>query len=458
MSGLYPVTIQSHKASTNKIFLGPEFFTHYRKGEVVTVQYGLEKTQAIVIPTKSSNVVTLSQNIWHSLALPFPHKIHVKAEGKKILLGPLVGIMTTGLRPHQTHPAGPRSKFYLNYLLCQKEVPSSYFMFSPADIQSSTRRVAGYFSQIVQGKRVWKRHLVPFPNVVYNRVFRRGEKMNFVKNGRAILEAAGTKIFNPFTFNKWKIHELIHHRSDVTEYLPESIINPSLRSLQALLNKHRVIYLKPAEGFLGLGIIQITKHPKKGVYSRFNSQGQNHLRLYPSLSGMIKHLFKGKSLKNYIAQQGIRLLQLNGRNIDFRVHANKDENGNWRMTGIAGKMSGRGSVTTHVRTGGHILSFESAMKKFFSPEKQVRIYHKLKTAVLTLAVAIEESLPGYVGEIGFDIGIDQTGHPWMFEANSQPGRHVFALPDLKESEVITRRNILDYSLFLSGFTKKDVYS
>lgn len=458
MSSLYTAIVQPHDASSNRVFLGPELASRFRKGEIITIYYGSEKAQAMVFPLRNKNTVALSSNVWSSLSLPFAHRVHVRAEAKGLVLGPLVGIMTTGLTPHSTHPAGSRTGFYQRYIISQQEVPASYFIFSPADISGSKQRVLGYFFHEKNGKKYWKRYSIPFPNVVYNRVFRRGEKMSFVKNGRALLEAAGTKIFNPFTFNKWKIHELIHHRHDVQEYLPESILNPSLLHMQSLLNKYKMIYLKPAEGYLGLGIIQLRRHPKGGVLCRFNSQGQNHLRLYPSLQGFLKHFFKGRSLKNYIAQQGIALLQINGRNIDFRVHANQDQDGKWKMTGVAAKMSGRGSVTTHIRTGGHLLSFDSVMQKFFPSEKQIKIYQKLNSSILTLARAIEESLPGYVGEIGFDIGIDKDGKPWMFEANSQPGRHVFALPALKESELLTRRNILDYALFLSGFTKKDVYA
>ncbi|GAA0376379.1 YheC/YheD family protein [Bacillus horti] len=458
MSALYTVSIKAHKASKNRIFLGPEFSSHYKRGEIITVHYGLEQVQAIVTPIKNSEHVIFSKDVWDRLSLPFPHKLHVKTDHEKISLGPLVGIMTTNFTPSSKAPLGPRTDFFKEYIVCQKYVPSSYFLFSPLDVSTVSNRVSGYFLIQNKGKKIWKKYSVPFPNVVYNRVFRRGEKMSVVKHGRAILENAGAKVFNPFTFNKWNIHELISTNPAVQEYLPESILDPSLQDLKRLLRKHKMIYLKPAEGYMGLGIIQINKNPEKGISCRFNRHGKNHLKPYPSMKLFIKQFFKGRSLKKYIAQQGISLLQNAGRNIDFRVHVNKDEHGQWNMTGIAGKISGKGSVTTHIRTGGHVLSFDSIMEKFFSKETQNKIYQELKQAVLTLAQVIEDSLPGYVGEIGFDIGLDATGHPWMFEANSQPGRHVFALPELKEWDVITRRNILDYSLFLSGFTKKEVHA
>ena len=40
-------------------------------------------------------------------------------------------------------------------------------------------------------------------------------------------------------------------------------------------------------------------------------------------------------------------------------------------------------------------------------------------------------MSGHIGEIGFDLGIDQTGAIWMFEANSRPGREIFQHVSLK---------------------------
>ncbi|WP_202081373.1 YheC/YheD family protein [Caldalkalibacillus salinus] len=452
------VTVKQHPSSNNKVFLCPEIASSFEKNAFITIHYGLEKTKATIVPVKDKGVVAFSSNVWQKLNIPFPHKMHVQAKDKRLLIGPLVGIMTTGVRPHRTHPVGQRTGFYTKYILTQKNIPASFFIFSPADIISDDR-VVGYFLRKQDGKLFWSRHVVPYPTAVYNRIFRQGEKMRFVHKGKRRLEQKGSKVFNPSTFNKWEIHQLIHERADVKQYVPESVINPDLTTLKYLLQKYKMVYLKPAEGYLGLGIVQLIQQPK-GVICRFNKQGRNHTRLYPSLQSLIKGMFKGKSLRKYIAQQGIRLIHYEGRTIDFRVHANKDVHGQWKMTGAAAKMSGKGSVTTHMRTGGNVLSFDTVIRSFFSNKQYEKVYENMKEAVILLANAIEESVSGYVGDIGFDIGIDQQGRPWMFEANSQPGRHVFAHPSMRESELLTRKGILEYALYLSGFgfTQKEVIS
>jgi hypothetical protein len=444
------VSIQKHDASSNRVFLCPALADNYRKGEIITIQYGQETVRALVTPIKKAGVIAFSYDIWDRLSLPFPHKVHAASKENLLLIGPLVGIMTTGIRNHPTKPLGQRTGFFLRYVLTQRDVPVSCCVFSPAEISRTKRRVNGYFLRKRNGKWVWEAHQIPYPNVVFNRVFRRGEKLKFVIEGRDLLERTGVKVFNPFTFNKWRIHELISNDMEVQSYIPESVLNPSLHRLAELLKKYRLIYLKPVEGYLGLGIFQLTLE-KNRIACRYNQGGRNHLRRFSNLRSLIQHCFKGKGLGGYIAQQGIQLLQMDRRNIDFRVHVNRDRHGKWQMTGIAAKIAGKGSVTTHVRTGGNILAYEQVLDHFFSAEQQQIVKRNINLAVIRLARAIESHLPQYVGEIGFDIGVDQSGHPWMFEANSQPGRHVFVHPSMEESEFLTRKGIFDYALYLSGF-------
>ena len=57
---------------------------------------------------------------------------------------------------------------------------------------------------------------------------------------------------------------------------------------------------------------------------------------------------------------------------------------------------------------------------------------KAKRETIKLAEIIERKSKRRVGELGFDIGIDKSGHIWMFEANAKPGRSIFKHPALKK--------------------------
>jgi hypothetical protein len=440
MNKLMIGTLKKHEQSKNKVFLCPELSSDLKAGNTIKLHYGQTSTEAVVSLIKSNDVVGISANLWATLSIPFPHKVHLSIDvrNNSLFLGPLVGIFTTATYPDPISPCGKRTGFYQRYISSQEDVPVSYFLFGPKDISIATGRINGYFLVNDRGSMRWERHQVPFPNVIYNRVFRYGEKLRSIIKLKAILQSNGVKMFNPFCFNKWDIHQRIHQDEAIQPYIPTTILNPSSEQLIQLLRKYRLVYLKPEAGYLGLGIVK--------MYYK------NQLKKFTSISSATRHLFGSRGLEGYIAQQGIRLIQLNDRTIDFRVHTNKDRFNNWKMTAAAAKMAGKGSVTTHIRTGGQVYPYKEVIQNFFPSDKKEKVLKDLEKAVIALSTSIEKNLPDHVGDIGFDIGIDENGHPWMFEANSQPGRHVFSLKGMKEREILTRNMILDYALYLSNFT------
>lgn len=450
--------LKKHSKSQDTVFLGSPFSSQLKKGEEISILYGQEKCKAKVAISKQNEMVALSKNVWEKLSIPFSQTLNFYLNDNVLKIGPLVGLFTIGTSPHPKYPIGARTKLFKHFLRVQKDSHASYFVFGPEDISYSTRRVNGYFFQQDEKGVKWKRYSVPFPNVVFDRVPNRtSERMHSVVKGKESLQKSGVKIFNPGFFNKWTIHQKINHRSEVQPYIPETIFKPKKEQLALLLKKHKMIYLKPSGGSLGLGIVQLFYQSNQKVLARYRGKNENQLKRFSSISTALQYFFHSKSLNNYIAQQGIQLISLNDRPIDFRVHTNKDQEGKWQMTALAAKIAGRGSVTTHIRSGGQVLPHQDVIKRCFPSHKlQSKVSSTLESAVLTLSQAIEESLPDYIGELGFDIGIDHSGHPWMFEANSKPGRHVFVHSSMKESDYITRKMILDYAIYLADFTSKEV--
>lgn len=451
MSDLIIGTLRKTNDSLNIIYLCPELASNFKKGDKISVFYGQAHVRATVFPINQSKVVALSGNLWRKLSIPFAHKLHICRQNNSIHLGPLMGIMSAGIFPGANQLVGKRTGLIYRYLRAQEEIPLSYFVFGPADISFASKQINGYFLIKKNGKEYWRKYKVPFPDVVYNRLPNRTvEKIPSVKRAKQGLEASGVKLFNPNFFNKWTLHKQIHQVKKIGAYMPETILRPTVDQLKELLHRYKMVYLKPAGGSLGLGIFQLYQ-TKQGIVARFRGNKHNQLKRFPNLSAALSYLFSSRSITRYIAQQGIRLIKINNRSVDFRIHTNKDRYGNWQMTAAAAKMAGKGSVTTHMRTGGKVLSYDEVLKVCF-PHNFEEVKAKVKEAVLALSEVIDERVPGHIGELGFDIGIDTTGHPWMFEANSKPGRHVFSHRSMKKDERVTRVMVLDYALFLANFT------
>ena len=160
-------------------------------------------------------------------------------------------------------------------------------------------------------------------------------------------------------------------------------------------------------------------------------------------------------MKHYVIQQGIRLVELDRCPIDFRFHMNKNADNEWVVGGIGAKRAGRGSVTTHIKNGGKLMTPEAALTEIYgSSDKAEQMLGRAKTAAISLAEAIENNHPHYLGELGFDIGIDQKDNIWMFEANAKPGRSIFKHPLLKAEGRATIGHIIDYCRYLSRFHER----
>jgi len=415
------------------------------------IRLGQEQIKAIVKPlTRSGRHLFLSTDVRKKIKVPSSGVIHVLQHGgNDIQLGPLVGILTDSLKPGESPPFTSRSNF-VKQVIKAGHNKAYTFGFTPYDIDWQDKTINGYF---LNAHGSWFRKKVAFPDVIYNRLPNRrleiGEEMTQLRE-RLVNE--GIPIFNWSFLNKADVYELLGNDLEALAHLPESVNNPSPVTMRELLHKHSFIYFKPGTGSLGYGIYRITYRPEKGYFVRYRKNDSNTLlkfatfdKMYGSL--LLKH---GAELKNYVAQQGIRLIEIDKCPVDFRFHMHKDGNNQWKPVGIGAKKAGRGSVTTHMKNGGTLLTPEQALKQTFG-QRSDRILERAKTVAIKLSEAIERNYPHRIGELGLDIGIDKKGKVWMFEANAKPGRSIFKHPDLKREGKQSLNYILDHCLYLSRF-------
>jgi hypothetical protein len=390
--------------------------------------------------------VVISKKIRDDLLFPnFDIPLHLFSQNDTLFIGPLVGIFTAGFTPFPMKPIGERSTFFSKLLSVKKTVGALPFVFGEQHIDWEHAWIKGYFYH----QNEWKIIKIPFPNVIYDRLpNRKCEKNPSLKMIKNRLQTDYLiPWYNPGFFNKLDVYERLQQENEVTKYLPDTHSFSSFSHIETMLSKYGHVYVKPSNGSLGLGIHQIIYDKHLGDYfCRYQDRdGINRLRKFSSLEGLFRTVLANKTLENMLVQQGIHLLKEGNRSIDFRVHTNKDDNGEWKVTAIAAKIAGPGSVTTHVRSGGEIKT----MEEIFT-EKECRDYtQKLTEAALQLSKTLERNMEGIIGEIGFDLGIDRNGDVWLFEANSKPGRSIFHHPDLRNFDFLTRKLSIAFAIFLT---------
>jgi hypothetical protein len=445
----YPIEINANL--TNTVFYPYELDPLLKdSGRIAFGSINQEAT--IKAHPQKENVIVLSSDLKESLKYPHLNiPLHLFYENGTIHLGPLVGIFTSGFTPFPLRPIGERSMFFSKLLSVQKAVGAVPFVFGNQHINWDEGLIEGYFYQ----ENGWERHYVPLPNVVYDRLpNRRSESQKEQQLVKSRMQKEYLiPWYNPGFFNKLDIYEKLYNDVEVYRYLPETVPFTSFSHIESMLADYQSVYIKPINGSLGLGVHQILFDKNENTYyCRYHDQNEvKRLQKFSSLEQLVPYVFRNRPLESMLVQQGIPLLKKDNRAIDFRIHTNKDANGNWRITAIAAKVAGVGSVTTHVKTGGVIKTVD----EIFTKEERDLYVPKLKEAALKLSYSLEAQVEGIVGEIGFDLGIDKDGQVWLFEANSKPGRSIFTHPHMKDFDLLTRKLSLAFAVFL---TEKSIRS
>lgn len=396
---------------------------------------------------KTGQHLYIPASIISELKIPRIGSCLIKANnGKEIRLGPVIGILTT-ISSNYTSPFGSRTSF-IKQIMKTGANKSFFVAFGPHDVDWQEETISGYILT-TGGKFV--RKVMPIPDVIYNRIAsRKVENQTATGDIKERFVRRNIPFFNWSFFDKSDVYHLLE-REEAFKHVPESTNNPTASKLKEMLKIHRFVYLKPSAGSLGFGIYRITYHPNRGYFIRYRKDGKNILLRYSKFEGILKMLrINQNGMNRYIAQQGIRLIEIDNCPIDFRFHMTKNVNNKWEVAAIGAKKAGRGSVTTHIRTGGSLYTPDHILREVYGNRADVVLSTAKETAI-KLAEAIERNYPHRLGELGFDLGIDQNEEIWMFEANAKPGRTIFKHPSLKMEEKISLDNIYEHCLFLSRF-------
>jgi hypothetical protein len=418
-------------------------------GRPVTVRLGSKTVTAPVrILSRTGRTLLLSASLAAALRLPGQRSCLVKNNGgRELQIGPLIGILT-GADSSSGQPFGSRTEFIREFMNAGQG-KGIFFGFAPKHVNWQEGTVNGFFLLPGGG---WVRRTVPLPDVVYNRLSSRTiEKTTSMEVFKERFIRRDIPLFNWGFFDKWDVYRLLDGDKEAAKHVPESSINPTTAEIQGMMDKHRFVYLKPTGGSLGIGIYRLTYNPGKGYFARFRRKGGNALIRVSSFNGLVGILKRHRiGMQNYVLQQGIRLIEIDGCPIDFRFHMTKNGQNQWVVAGIGAKKAGRGSVTTHVRTGGQLLTPEHVLRIHYG-SRAGEVLDNAKETAIRLAETIEDNYSRPLGELGFDIGIDQDERVWMFEANAKPGRSIFKHPSLKEEGKATLTNLIDHCHFLSRF-------
>jgi ribosome-associated translation inhibitor RaiA len=222
----------------------------------------------------------------------------------------------------------------------------------------------------------------------------------------------------PYPGSKWLKHVALQRYDDIQRHLPDTA-RLSPKSIVTFLKQYGVVYLKPSLGGGGKGVIRIRK-----LQQAYKIDEPRRECEFPDLQGVIRYIGKRCRGKRYLIQQGISLLMLNRRPVDFRALLYK-KHGQWHYAGIMGKVAAANRFTTNRCSGGQAMTLKRVLS--LSGETQhntEQVEDSIRNFSLRLASRLEKHFPN-ITELGLDIALDLKGRIWLIEANTKPHYKLF---------------------------------
>lgn len=431
--------IKKHKIATDTS-VTMRFGAAQKEVKIVSVKRNAAKP-SIRIHTQLAKSIGIQGN--ENLSLAY------KQASRTMILGPLIGVMLRKI--HDKNPEqlfGNQSSFCVEMSEACKRFGANVFFFTQDDIHANHHTVGGW---VLGQNDIWVHQTFPTPNILYNRLTSRvieksAKVQQFMKDIKAY---HGAQIFNEKYLSKHEVFDALKRSNNVQSYLPESHLLRNSKTLKSMLTKYSVVFLKPVKGSLGRGIIRI-RRGEDGSYQADNTilnglRNQSHSsfsKLVTNLSGKVKS-------SSYQIQQGIDIITVSGRPIDFRALVQRGATGSWGISSIVARIAGNQTFVSNLARGGTLTTISDALEKSnLSQHHHGSIATKLRKCALEIAQGIEEQIPFHFAELGIDLAVDVRGHVWLIEVNSKPSKEDNSPLQVGKIRPSVKQ-IIKYSLFLT---------
>ncbi|MCV9887821.1 YheC/YheD family endospore coat-associated protein [Metabacillus halosaccharovorans] len=310
--------------------------------------------------------------------------------------------------------------------------------FRLTDIKPGVSEVKALIKQNSEGYRL---SVIPKPSVIHNRIF-----TNTTREKKIIkeLQNEGVFIFNENNrYKKLTIHEILLKNNELIPYVPETV-RAGKANLIYMMKKYNELILKPNSGSLGVGISKLTRiNSRNWELSYYQKKSLNKERFSTNLPSKLKDLL---SSTDVLIQQRIPLALSKGVPFDMRVSVQKNETGEWQVSGIVGKVAKKGRFITNVAQGGTCFPIGELLKDLPHLNHE-KVLTDINLLALNIVINIEQEIPN-LADLGLDIGITHDGKPMIIECNGRDLRVTFRNAGMLEEWEETYATPMKYANYL----------
>lgn len=333
----------------------------------------------------------------------------------------------------------PSGRTYHESLSCYEKagklhgVTPCYFRLK--DIRPGQPFVQAY----VHSDTGYRRCLVPVPAVIHNRTLYTKSRPRLAI--RRLVED-GKLIFNEWNrYGKGRIHELLMEDPSLRPHLPVTRFATPV-AIREMMDAYSQLILKPNSSSIGMGIMKLEKTGGGWLLHGASPKGRK-IVFRTSLPAFVRRKLRTKS---YLVQQLLPLATYGGRPFDLRVSVQRNETGEWQMTGIAAKVAKPGAFRTNVAQGGAVYPLETVLAAYpqLNPESVIQAIGAFS---LRVANQLSRHLPR-LADIGLDVGLTEQGFPMFIECNGRDLRYSFQRGNMPETFQRVYANPVGFAKYL----------
>ncbi|WP_211746807.1 YheC/YheD family protein [Paenibacillus sp. Marseille-Q4541] len=435
------------------VMLGDKLLKQWKipTGRPLILAFGSFNHEVTVLSVPKYEGMRMSPSLAKKLGLVPQTVLQIRyhADSSTLRIGPLISVLISRDHPNQLDkPFGSITMFCRELVgACQKQGAYVYFI-TPDHIGTVTGKIEGWIYD--DG---WKKTVMPIADVVNNRLTSRKLEnkpsvQHFVKE---VKSRYGTLTYNEKFLDKHEVFEALKKNVGLKRYLPESHLLRSFAVLKSMCLTYPVVFLKPVRGSLGKGIIRISRQADGSYQTHATLVGGVQKQVYPNLAKLFAGISGKMKTTKYQIQQGLHLIEISKRPVDFRALVQKNNTGKWKVTSIVARIAGGSHFVSNLARGGSLSTVKDAVNKTLLPlEVKKNAIAQMNRAALEIAAGIEETIPAHFGELGIDLAMDTSGKIWLIEVNSKPSKNDNTpLTDAKTRPSV--KAMLEYSSFLAGF-------